>query len=207
MVLITLWLIFVGAVAIALGGTVVAVVVRILFRPRKTASVAQGPDERAGTGRTIAVGSGAVLVFLLLGAALLGGGSTNREQLAAARMTMNTATPTASSPTSSSLAEAPAPIPEEGTGADPAMVPPGGPASSIAGDGDYMVGADILSGTWMSAGGSKCMWARTKYSDGGHPNPYYEHHVNAHGVQTARIRKRDAVFRTWGCGSWQRIDS
>ena len=62
-VLVTLWLIFVGAVAIALGGTVVAVVVRILFRPRRAAAGTGERNEPNGAGSTIAVGSVAALLL------------------------------------------------------------------------------------------------------------------------------------------------
>ncbi|WP_330253172.1 hypothetical protein OG874_00705 [Nocardia sp. NBC_00565] len=84
------------------------------------------------------------------------------------------------------------------TSALPAV--PAGPASTITRDGTYLVGVDILPGTWRATGGSGCYWERlsdlTGTLDGIIANELGD------GPQFVTILASDRAFHPKRCGTW-----
>lgn len=78
---------------------------------------------------------------------------------------------------------------------------PAGPATKIRKDGTYMVGSDILAGTWRATGGSLCYWAR-KSTLTGDLGSIIDNNL-ASGQQLVTILPGDKAFETQGCGTWE----
>ena len=79
--------------------------------------------------------------------------------------------------------------------------PPPGPRTSFAGDGTYVVGADIVPGTYRSAGGASgesCYWERMGSLGGGD----IIENERAEGPQVVEISPSDAGFKTKHCATW-----
>lgn len=72
-------------------------------------------------------------------------------------------------------------------------------------DGTFIVGKDILPGTYRSEGGGMCYWARLSGFGGDLSD------VIANGTMTKRpivtIKKTDKGFETRNCGTWHRISN
>ncbi len=78
------------------------------------------------------------------------------------------------------------------------------PASTIYGDGTYLVGTDIQPGLWRSDGGSHgspCLWLRLGRNGGGN-DAVIASNVSP-GLQFVRIGASDTAFRTEHCGAWR----
>jgi hypothetical protein len=74
---------------------------------------------------------------------------------------------------------------------------------SMEAGGTYIVGTDILAGTWRSAGGELCYWARLR-GFGGVLGEIIAND-NVFGAPTiVKISSTDAGFHTTGCGTWTR---
>jgi hypothetical protein len=80
--------------------------------------------------------------------------------------------------------------------------PPPGPKSTMVGDGTYVVGSDIVAGTYRSTGGSGCYWARLSSLS---TNDIIDNNLSS-GPQTVEIMPSDKAFLTKGCPSWQKVD-
>jgi hypothetical protein len=78
--------------------------------------------------------------------------------------------------------------------------PPPGPKTTIGTNGTYAVGSDIQPGTYRTAGGSACYWARLRTLDTG---DIIDNNVSD-GPQVVRILSSDAAFMTRDCGAWQK---
>jgi hypothetical protein len=80
---------------------------------------------------------------------------------------------------------------------------PPGPVTSIQGDGTYEIGVDLKPGTYKSAGGAGCYWARLKTLDGG-VNSIIANNLSD-GPQTVMLRASDKGFETARCGPWAKV--
>jgi hypothetical protein len=72
---------------------------------------------------------------------------------------------------------------------------------AIDGDGIYIVGTDILPGTWRSTGGKDCYWARLRGFTGVNEELLANDIVNV--ATTVTILPGDVGFETNRCGSWR----
>lgn len=86
--------------------------------------------------------------------------------------------------------------------ADP---PPPAPRTTIDHDGTYKVGADIVPGTYSSAGplgSGTCYWKRMSGADG---NEVVDNAISKK-PQVVQIDPSDKTFKTDGCQPWQITD-
>lgn len=104
----------------------------------------------------------------------------------------------ASSPPAATVTVAAAPAPAETVTVTAA---PAGPAGSIKSDGTFLVGADIKAGTYKTAGGDGCYWARLSDLSG---SGIIDNGVGA-GQQVVTVAASDKAFETRGCGTWRRV--
>lgn len=77
--------------------------------------------------------------------------------------------------------------------------PPPGPKTTISTNGTFVVNTDIAPGTYRTAGGVGCYWARLRTLD---TNDIIDNNVSD-GPQVVRILPTDMAFMTRGCGTWQ----
>lgn len=97
----------------------------------------------------------------------------------------------------------PSPGPPPGPPASPApaAAPAGAPKSNIDHDGTYVVGTDIVPGTYSSAGpvgSGTCYWKRT-----GNPDGAMVDNALSKKAQVVQIEPTDKAFKTNGCQPWQ----
>lgn len=88
--------------------------------------------------------------------------------------------------------------------ADPSTPPPA-PKTTIDHDGTYKVGADIVAGTYSSAGpvgSGTCYWKRMSGADG---NEVVDNAISKK-PQVVEIDPSDKTFKTDGCQPWQITD-
>jgi hypothetical protein len=78
--------------------------------------------------------------------------------------------------------------------------PPPGPKTTIGSNGTFAVGTDIVPGTYRTAGGNSCYWARLRSLDTG---DVIDNNISD-GPQVVRILPSDAAFMTRDCGAWQK---
>lgn len=84
---------------------------------------------------------------------------------------------------------------------------PPGPVTRF-GDGTFVVGSDIVAGTYKSAGPSddgsgSCYWARLKNTTGDLDTIIANNISN--GPDTVTISRSDGAFKTSGCQTWHKI--
>lgn len=82
---------------------------------------------------------------------------------------------------------------------------PSGPATAI-GQGTYVVGSDIVAGTYKTAGPTgdlPCYWARLKNTSGDFSAIITN--GNPTGQTTVTISKTDGAFETTGCQQWTKV--
>jgi hypothetical protein len=73
-------------------------------------------------------------------------------------------------------------------------------ANTIPGDGTYLVGADIQAGTYKSAGGELCYWARQ-----GAGEKILANDIASNGGQSVvTVRATDVSLRVSGCAEFVR---
>ncbi|HEX2765658.1 MAG TPA: hypothetical protein VHR55_03345 [Candidatus Limnocylindria bacterium] len=80
------------------------------------------------------------------------------------------------------------------------------PAGPITEDGVYIVGTDIVPGTWRSTGGSGfgCYAARLS-GFGGTFNELIANDISTDGGLIMTIAAGDRGFETTGCGTWTKV--
>lgn len=78
---------------------------------------------------------------------------------------------------------------------------PTGPADVIDTEGTFLVGTDIVPGTYRAAGGGNCYWERDKDLTGGLDSILDNGGVRG-GQQVVTIEASDGAFKTHGCGTW-----
>lgn len=77
-------------------------------------------------------------------------------------------------------------------------------AERIPGDGTWLVGAEIKAGTYKSAGGASCYWAR--YRDlANELNSIIVNSYGRKGPQKVALGPSDKAFASQGCGAWELI--
>lgn len=77
-------------------------------------------------------------------------------------------------------------------------------ASAVPGDGTWLVGREIKRGTYKSAGGSTCYWARL--SDlSGELEAIIANSYGRRGPQKVALGPKDKAFASQGCGAWELI--
>jgi hypothetical protein len=112
----------------------------------------------------------------------------------------------ANSPSPPSSTTGPVPTQEHtAQAADPPA--PTGPATSF-GDGTYVVGTDIVPGTYKTSGPAPggidiCYWSRLKDTTGNF-DTIIANDVGK-GPTTATISRSDGAFKTSGCNTWQKV--
>jgi hypothetical protein len=82
-----------------------------------------------------------------------------------------------------------------------APAPGAGPKTTIDHDGTYLVGKDIMPGTYSSAGpvgNGTCYWKRT-----GTPDGNLVDNAMSKKPQVVQIEASDKAFKTSGCQPWQ----
>ena len=79
--------------------------------------------------------------------------------------------------------------------------PPPGPKTSIESNGTFIVGGDIVPGTYRSTGKYGCYWARLRSFD---TNDIIDNNVSD-GPQVVQILPGDKAFLTRNCGDWHKI--
>lgn len=80
--------------------------------------------------------------------------------------------------------------------------PPPGPKTTMTANGTFVVNTDIAPGTYRTAGGADCYWARLRSLDTG---DVIDNNVGD-GQQVVRILPTDTAFVTRGCGTWTKAD-
>jgi hypothetical protein len=109
----------------------------------------------------------------------------------------------------SSTSTAPAPAPAQELAAAPEAPPaPTGPVTSFS-DGTYVVGTDIVAGTYhttgpASNGSGLCYWEREKDTSGNFDSIIAND--LGHGPATVTISSSDGAFKTSGCNTWTKVD-
>nr|WP_249025758.1 hypothetical protein [Mycobacterium florentinum] len=79
--------------------------------------------------------------------------------------------------------------------------PPPGPKTTMTANGTFLVNTDVAPGTYRTAGGESCYWARLRSLDTGDA---IDNNVGD-GQQVVRILPTDTAFVTRGCGIWTKI--
>ena len=76
-------------------------------------------------------------------------------------------------------------------------------ASTIHGDGTFLVNKDIQSGTYKSSGSGSCYWARLRGTGGQLDDIIANNDGDGQAVVT--IEPSDVAFKSSGCGSWTKV--
>lgn len=88
----------------------------------------------------------------------------------------------------------------EGCGAWTALEDYSGPqATEVPGDGIWIVGEDVVPGTYTAEGGDLCMWQRLKAF-----TPDLDSVIRMGGDPKVTVEAGDAAFLTTACGAWSR---
>ncbi|MFD7445824.1 hypothetical protein [Streptomyces sp. NPDC059909] len=138
-------------------------------------------------------------VALILGAGMGGGNAEAGDSKAAAPAPTATVTATATP------AAAPAPTVTVTATVTAKPPKPKGPATTVAGDGEYLVGTDMAAGTYRTAGpdGSfGCYWERAQDSSGEFDSIISNENLNGSGRVTVR---KGEVFKTTRCQKWVKV--
>jgi len=85
---------------------------------------------------------------------------------------------------------------------DPPKPKTTGPVTSF-GDGTYVVGTDIVAGTYKTNPSSQCYWARIRGTD---ESDILSNHL-ASGPTTVTISSSDGAFVSNRCGQWTKTDA
>ncbi|MGW5433343.1 hypothetical protein ACWET9_40165 [Streptomyces sp. NPDC004059] len=156
------------------------------------------PQPAKPSRRTAWLTHGAVAaVALCLGAAAGGGGAKGDGNAAAAPAATVTATAKA--------AAAPAPTVTATKTVTAKPPKPKGPATTVAGDGEYLVGTDMKPGTYRTAGPDNsplCYWERAKDSTGDFDSIIANNNLQGSGRVTVH---KGEVFKTTGCQKWAKV--
>ncbi|MEV6427333.1 hypothetical protein [Nocardia sp. NPDC051463] len=82
------------------------------------------------------------------------------------------------------------------------------PATTMPEDGLYLVGIDILPGTWEAPGtpdqANGCDWRRLRKVEGDNTDQHYiiNNDFTRHTPVRAEIKATDVAFKTVNCGPW-----
>ena len=87
--------------------------------------------------------------------------------------------------------------------ATPAALP--APTATTIVDGVWLVGPQVVAGTYSNAGGGResCYWARLS-GFGGHLTEIIANGASR-SPQIVTVRSSDVGFQSWDCGTWTRL--
>ncbi|WP_344005996.1 hypothetical protein [Streptomyces thermocarboxydovorans] len=142
------------------------------------------------------------LVALVIGAAIGGDGESGGKDTSAAPAPTVTVTRTAAAQAGE---PEPAVTVTEKVTVKPKPTKKPGPATTVAGDGQYLVGEDMRPGTYKTAGPDKsgvienCYWARTKDASGEFDAIIANANLQGQGRVTVN---KGEYFETNGCQEW-----
>jgi hypothetical protein len=110
----------------------------------------------------------------------------------------------APAPTVTVTVTAKAAAPRSSSGAVSGGTPTTGAATTVAGDGEYLVGQDMQPGTYRTAGpadgsGGDCYWQRSKDSSGSMDSIIANDNLAGSGRVTV---SKGEVFKSTGCQNW-----
>jgi hypothetical protein len=159
---------------------------------------------KSARGKQVLMYGCVAMVSLGLGSGLGGGGKTDASSASAAPTPSVTVTATA---TVTAIAAAPAPTVTVTKTATVTAKPKAAKAAKVAatvpGDGTYLVGSDMKSGTYKTKGPADgsfgCYWARAKDSSGELNSIIANDNLNGSGVVTVR---KGETFKSSGCQDW-----
>ncbi|WP_424867554.1 hypothetical protein [Streptomyces sp. SAI-229] len=144
------------------------------------------------------------LVALVIGAGIGGDGESGGKDDSAAPSPAVTVTETAAAPAEAGEPEPAVTVTEKVTVTPkPAKKP--GAATTVEGDGQYLVGEDMQAGTYKTAGPEKgsiienCYWARTKDASGEFGAIIANDNLQGQGRVTVN---KGEYFETNGCQEW-----
>ncbi|MFD7703281.1 hypothetical protein [Streptomyces caelestis] len=147
------------------------------------------------------------LVALVIGAGIGGDGESGGKGDSAAPSPAVTVTETAAAPAEAGEPEPAVTVTEEVTVTPkPAKKP--GAATTVEGDGQYLVGEDMQAGTYKTAGPDKgsiienCYWARTKNASGEFDAIIANANLQGQGRVTVN---KGEYFETNGCQEWTKV--
>lgn len=78
-----------------------------------------------------------------------------------------------------------------------------GPTTAIEDDGTFVIGVDIVPGTYRTEGTTSCYWERLSGLGGSFKEIISN--SSADGQQVVQIAPSDKAFKTNGCGYWQKV--
>lgn len=78
------------------------------------------------------------------------------------------------------------------------------PASTIPGDGVYVVGVDVQPGTYVSSNSGYCSWYRLSGLSGDAQDIIASDNTSS-GKMYATISPSDKAFKTYSCATWQLV--
>ncbi|GHE84878.1 hypothetical protein GCM10018789_11090 [Streptomyces werraensis] len=145
------------------------------------------------------------LVALVIGASIGGDGESGGKDDSAAPAPAVTVTETA--PAEAGEPE-PAPTVTEKVTVTPKPAKKPGAATTVEGDGQYLVGDDMQAGTYKTAGPEKgsiienCYWARTKDASGEFGAIIANDNLQGQGRVTVN---KGEYFETDGCQEWTKV--
>lgn len=148
-----------------------------------------------------AIGTGIVWVIIIIIIAASSGGGGDDEDKETVREEPG-ATATVEAEPTEEPTEAPEPTPEPTPSPQPTPTPeptPAGPATTF-GDGTFVVGEDIVPGTYANAGASGCYWERMSGFGGTLDETIANEFTDFRQLVT--IRETDIGFTSDGCGTW-----
>ncbi|WUU81429.1 hypothetical protein OG790_08160 [Streptomyces cellulosae] len=168
------------------------------------AGMPAGP--RAPRRKTWLTHGATALVALLIGAGIGGDGESGGKDDSATPAPAVTVTETA--PAADGAPEPAVTVTEKVTVTPkPAKKP--GAATTVEGDGQYLVGEDMQAGTYKTAGPEKggiienCYWARTKDASGEFGAIIANDNLQGQGRVTVN---KGEYFETNGCQEWTKVD-
>lgn len=158
------------------------------------------------------------LIALIIGAAIGGSGKSDSDGTAAHPANVPATSPVTSAPQSASP-QATATTARPDTSASPttqatapaasssALPAQQGPATSVRGEGQYLVGEEMDAGTYKTAGPAdsvipNCYWARNKDASGEFGAIIAN--GNVQGPTRVTVRKGE-YFQTTGCQPWEKV--
>ncbi|MFF6809079.1 hypothetical protein ACFZAG_04170 [Streptomyces sp. NPDC012403] len=147
------------------------------------------------------------LVALVIGAGIGGDGESGGKDDSAAPAPAVTVTETAAAPAEAGEPEPAVTVTEKVTVTPkPAKKP--GAATTVEGDGQYLVGEDMQAGTYKTTGPEKgsiienCYWARTKDASGEFGAIIANDNLQGQGRVTVN---KGEYFETNGCQEWTKV--
>lgn len=75
------------------------------------------------------------------------------------------------------------------------------PASSVMGDGTWLLGKEVKRGLYSAPGGARCYWERVSDLSGA-PEAIIDNAFGRSGPQKVALGKGDFAFTSQGCGTW-----